>query len=135
MLRKFGLKILWEQGAGADRRRFRNLTNTFSDRLFGGEVQFQSQFKIDQIPNILTYGIDISNTSNQRIRNGIENRFNAAGANILSTNIVGSDSFPVKDFPDSDTFRLGIYAQNEFNFSDTFSVIAGLRFDSYKLTT
>lgn len=122
-------------GAGADVRRFRNLTNTFSDRLFGGEVQFQSQFKIDQIPNILTYGIDISNTSNQRIRNGIENRLNAAGVNILSTNLVGSDNFPVKDFPDSDTFRLGIYAQNEFNFSDTFSVIAGLRFDSYKLTT
>ena len=122
-------------GAGADRRRIRNLTNTFSDRLFGGEVQFQSQFKIDQIPNILTYGIDISNTSNQRIRNGIENRFNASGTNILSTNAVGADNFPVKDFPDSDTFRLGIYAQNEFNFSDTFSVIAGLRFDSYKLTT
>jgi hemoglobin/transferrin/lactoferrin receptor protein len=122
-------------GAGADQRRLRNLSNTFSDRIFGGEVQFQSQFKIDQIPNILTYGIDISNTSNQRIRNGIENRFNAAGINISSTNVVGADSFPVKDFPDSDTFRLGIYAQNEFNFSDTFSVIAGLRFDSYKLTT
>jgi hemoglobin/transferrin/lactoferrin receptor protein len=122
-------------GAGADQRRLRNLSNTFSDRIFGGEAQFQSQFKIDQIPNILTYGIDISNTSNQRIRNGIENRFNAAGVNISSTNVVGADSFPVKDFPDSDTFRLGIYAQNEFNFSDTFSVIAGLRFDSYKLTT
>ncbi len=122
-------------GAGTDRRRFRNLTNTFSDRILGGEIQFQSQFKIDQIANILTYGIDISNTSNQRIRNGIENRFNAAGTNIGSTSVVGSDSFPVKDFPDSDTFRLGVYAQNEFNFSDTFSVIAGLRFDSYKLTT
>ncbi|MFM7599682.1 MAG: TonB-dependent hemoglobin/transferrin/lactoferrin family receptor [Pseudanabaena sp.] len=132
---EFRVQDFVRTGAGADRRRLRNLTNTFSDRVFGGEVQFQSQFKIDQIPNILNYGIDISNTSNQRIRNGVENRFNAAGVNILSTNVVGADSFPVKDFPDSDTFRLGIYAQNEFNFSDTFSLIAGLRFDSYKLTT
>ena len=132
---EFRVQDFVRTGAGVDQRRLRNLTNTFSDRLFGGEVQLQSQFKIDQIPNILTYGIDISNASNQRIRNGIENRFNAAGTNISSTNVIGSDSFPVKDFPDSDTFRLGIYAQNEFNFSDTFSVIAGLRFDSYKLTT
>jgi|JFJP01.1.fsa_nt_gi hemoglobin/transferrin/lactoferrin receptor protein len=119
-----------------DRQRIRDLKNTFSDRLFGGEVQFQSQFKIDQIANILTYGIDISNTSNERIRDGLENRFNASRVNtLLNSNVVGNDRFPVKDFPDSDTLRLGIYAQNEFNFSDTFSVIAGLRFDSYKLTT
>ncbi len=132
---EFRVQDFVRTGAGADRRRIRSLTNTFSDRIFGGEVQLQSQFKIDQIPNILTYGIDISNTSNQRIRNGLENRFNASGTNILSTNVVGSDNFPVKDFPDSDTFRLGIYAQNEINFSDTFSVIAGLRFDSYQLRT
>jgi hemoglobin/transferrin/lactoferrin receptor protein len=122
-------------GAGADRRRFRNLTNTFVDRILGGEVEFQSRFKIDEILNTLTYGIDISNTRNERIRNGTENRFNASGINILTTNVVGADSFPVKDFPDSDTFRLGIYVQNAIDFSDTFTLIAGLRFDSYQLKT
>lgn len=122
-------------GAGTDRRRFRNLSNRFLDQIFGGEVQLQSRFKIDQIPNTLTYGLDISNTRNERVRNGVENRFNASGANILTTNVVGADNFPVKDFPDSNTFRLGIYAQNEINFSDAFTVIAGLRFDSYQLST
>ncbi|PZO37549.1 MAG: TonB-dependent receptor [Pseudanabaena frigida] len=122
-------------GAGVDRRRLRNLTNSFLDRVFGGEVQLQSRFKIDEIPNQLTYGIDISNTRNERVRNGVENRFNAAGTNILTTNVVGADNFPVKDFPDSNTFRLGIYAQNEIAFSDTFTLIPGIRFDSYQLNT
>lgn len=122
-------------GAGVDRRRLRNLTNTFSDRILGGEVEFQSRFKINEIPNTLTYGIDISTTRNERVRNGTENRFNASGTNILTTNVVGSDNFPVKDFPDSDTFRLGVYVQNAIDFSDTFTLIAGLRFDSYQLKT
>ena len=122
-------------GAGVDRRRLRNLTNTFSDRILGGEVEFQSRFKINEILNTLTYGIDISTTRNERVRNGTENRFNAIGTNIFTTNVVGADNFPVKDFPDSDTFRLGVYVQNAIDFSDTFTLIAGLRFDSYQLKT
>ncbi|WP_421654603.1 TonB-dependent hemoglobin/transferrin/lactoferrin family receptor [Leptothermofonsia sp. ETS-13] len=122
-------------GAGADRRRFRNLENNFLDRLIGGEIQLQSRFNIGAITNKLTYGADISNTRNERVRNGIETRFNAAGVPILRTNVVGADNFPVKDFPDSDTFRFGIYVQDEMSLGETFTLIPGLRFDIYKLTT
>ncbi|MCL6436353.1 MAG: TonB-dependent hemoglobin/transferrin/lactoferrin family receptor [Leptolyngbyaceae cyanobacterium HOT.MB2.61] len=122
-------------GAGADRRRFRNLENNFLDRLIGGEIQLQSRFNIGAIANKLTYGVDISNTRNERVRDGIETRFNAAGVPFFRTNVVGADNFPVKDFPDSDTLRFGIYVQDEMSLGETFTLIPGLRFDLYKLTT
>jgi hemoglobin/transferrin/lactoferrin receptor protein len=122
-------------GAGADRRRLRELDNIFVDRIFGGNVQLQSNFKIGTVANRLTYGFDLSTTRNERTRDGIEQRFNAAGSRILSTTVIGADNFPVKDFPDSDTLRFGIYLQNEIEFGNTFTLIPGLRFDSYRLDT
>jgi hemoglobin/transferrin/lactoferrin receptor protein len=122
-------------GAGADRRRFRRLENTFLDRVIGGDLQLQNKFTIGNVLNRLTYGIDISSTRNERVRDGLETRFNALGVPILRTNVVGADNFPVKDFPDSDTFRLGIYVQDEMEFGETFSLIPGLRFDIYRLNT
>jgi hemoglobin/transferrin/lactoferrin receptor protein len=122
-------------GAGSDRRRIRNLDNYFRDRVIGGEIQLQSQFKLGNVLNRLTYGIDVSSTYNERIRDGLETRFNAAGRPISTTNLIGADNFPIKDFPDSDTLRLGIYAQNEIEIGSTLTLIPGLRFDLYRLDT
>lgn len=122
-------------GAGVDRRRLRNLNNLFTDRILGGGVQLQSNFRLGTVANRLTYGIDVSTTRNERTRDGIEQRFNAAGNVFTSTNVIGADNFPVKDFPDSDTLRLGAYIQNEIEFGKSFTLIPGLRFDSYRLDT
>jgi hemoglobin/transferrin/lactoferrin receptor protein len=122
-------------GAGIDRRRLRNLNNLFVDRVFGGSVQLQSNFNLGSVTNRLTYGIDVSTTRNERTRDGIEQRFNAAGNILLNTSVIGADNFPVKDFPDSDTLRFGAYIQNEIEFGKTFTLIPGLRFDSYRLDT
>jgi hemoglobin/transferrin/lactoferrin receptor protein len=122
-------------GAGTDLRRLRNLENNFRDRVIGGDLQLQSKFNIGTVVNRLTYGLDVSSTRNERVRSGIETRFNAAGQNILTTNVVGADNFPVKDFPDSDTLRLGVYVQNEIEFGKTLTLIPGLRFDVYRLDT
>ncbi len=122
-------------GVGRDRRRFRKLENDFVDRIVGGDIQLQSNFQIGNVLNKLTYGIDVSSTFNERVRDGLETRFDAANRVLLTTNLVGADNFPVKDFPDSTTFRLGIYIQDEIEFGDTFTLIPGLRFDLYRLTT
>lgn len=114
-------------------RRIRNLENLFTDEVLGVDLQLQSDFNIGSARNVATYGFDLSNTYNERIRNGTETRFDAAG-NITSTsNQVGSDSFPVKDFPDADTLRFGIFLQNELALSDSFTLLGGLRYDSYNL--
>lgn len=122
-------------GAGADRRRIRNLDNIFRDRVIGGDLQLQSKFTLGNVLNRLTYGVDLSSTRNERVRDGLETRFNAVGTPILTTKVIGADNFPVKDFPDSDTFRLGLYVQNEVEFGKTFTLIPGLRFDRYRLDT
>lgn len=122
-------------GRGRDRRRLRKLENLFRDQVIGGEIQLQSQFKLGNVLNRLTYGIDISSTRNERVRDGIETRFDAVGSLILTNNIIGADNFPVKDFPDSDTFRFGVYLQNEIEFGNTFTLIPGIRFDLYRLNT
>lgn len=122
-------------GAGVDRRRLRNLENLFVDRVLGGGVQLQSQFNLGTVANRLTYGIDVSTTRNERTRDGIEQRFNAVGTAIATTNVIGADNFPVKDFPDSDTFRFGAYLQNEIEFGKAFTLIPGVRFDAYRLET
>ncbi len=122
-------------GAGDDRRRVRNLSNTFLDQVVGGEIQLQSIFNIGSAVNRLTYGLDISSTRNERVRDGVETRLDAAGNPILATNVVGADSFPVRDFPNSTTFRLGFYLQDEISLSDSLTLIPGLRFDVYNLST
>lgn len=120
-------------GSGADRRRLRNLTNRFSDEVVGGDIQLQNRFQIGNVSNRIIYGFELSSTRNERVRDGLEQRFNAAGNVIQTTKVIGADNFPVKDFPDSDTTRLGLYLQNEVEFGNTFSLIPGIRFDSYRL--
>ncbi|MGJ3249488.1 MAG: TonB-dependent receptor domain-containing protein [Elainellaceae cyanobacterium] len=79
-----------------------------------------------------SYGIEVSNTRNERPRNRTE-------TNLLTgeeTQISVTDTFPVEDFPQSDIFRLGLYVQDEISLlSDRLAVIPGLRFDYYDLTT
>jgi hemoglobin/transferrin/lactoferrin receptor protein len=122
-------------GAGTDRRRLRQLSNEFTDAAIGGELQLQSQFKLGNVNNRLSYGFELSSTDNSRTRDGIERRLNATGLPITTTSQIGADNFPVKDFPDSKTTRFGVYLQDEIDFGNRLTLIPGLRFDSYNLTT
>lgn len=114
-------------------RRTRDLANTFKDEIFGTDVQLQSSFNLGTARNVMTYGFDLSNTRNERVRDGLETSFDAAGNVIGTTNQIGADNFPVKDFPDADTFRFGVFLQNELALSDTFTLLPGIRYDSYRL--
>ncbi|MGG6294022.1 TonB-dependent hemoglobin/transferrin/lactoferrin family receptor [Leptolyngbya sp. AN02str] len=104
----------------------------FTDRVFGANLQLRSDFALGNLDNRLTYGVDISTTRNERPRDRTE-------TNLLTgdrTQISSTDTFPIEDFPPSDTFRLGLYVQNEIELSGgQFSLIPGLRFDVYDLST
>jgi len=98
-----------------------------TDRIFGANVQLRSDFNIGDIKNSLTSGLEISHNYNER------NYFNFITTTGTRVNAAG---FPQKDFPDSDTFRLGTYLQNEISFGDgKVKLIPGLRFDVYNLST
>ncbi|MEM6452723.1 MAG: TonB-dependent hemoglobin/transferrin/lactoferrin family receptor [Cyanobacteria bacterium P01_D01_bin.105] len=105
--------------------------NRFTDRVFGGDVQLRSDFDWGDTEHQLTYGIDISNTFNARPRNRTQTDL-ATGA---QTQDAIPDNFPTKDFPDSDTFRVGVYLQDEIEVPNArLSIIPGLRYDYYNLS-
>ncbi|MEO0457113.1 MAG: TonB-dependent hemoglobin/transferrin/lactoferrin family receptor [Cyanobacteria bacterium P01_A01_bin.114] len=103
--------------------------NRFRDRVFGGNLQLRSDFDWGATAHRLTYGFDISNTFNSRPRDRTQ-------TNLITDTITQDaipDNFPTKDFPDSDTFRVGVYVQDEIELG-RFSLIPGLRFDYYDLS-
>ncbi len=52
-----------------------------------------------------------------------------------TTNVIPPNTFPTKDFPDSDTLRFGVYIQDEIEFRNSnFTIIPGIRYDLYSLT-
>lgn len=108
---------------------FRETTNELTSQVVGGEAQFRSDFTTGALTHQLTYGIEASNTFNSRPRDRIQ-------TNLItgeSTRTIPPDTFPVKDFPDSDTLRLGAYLQDEITWGPV-DLIAGLRFDYYDLS-
>ena len=92
------------------------------DESQGIDIQFTS----DTEDHYFTYGIDYSLTKNKytqdkyTITSGIESH------TYFGTN------YPIKRSPDTDTKRLGVYVQDEFNIGKT-EVLAGVRFDNYNL--
>ncbi|MEO1403917.1 MAG: TonB-dependent hemoglobin/transferrin/lactoferrin family receptor [Cyanobacteria bacterium J06635_1] len=103
--------------------------NRFRDRVFGGNLQLRSDFNWGATEHRLTYGFDISSTFNARPRDRTQTDL-ITGA---TTQDAIPDDFPTKDFPDSDTFRVGVYVQDEIELGP-FSLIPGLRFDYYDLS-
>jgi hemoglobin/transferrin/lactoferrin receptor protein len=104
----------------------------FLDRVLGANLQLRSDFTIGSVANRLTYGAEVSNTRNERPRDRIET--NLVTGEQTRTSI--TDTFPVADFPNSDTLRLGFYIQNELTLPDNrLTIIPGIRFDYYRLNT
>ncbi len=109
----------------------RDSQNSFTDRVFGGDVQLRSDFDWGESAHQLTYGIDVSTTFNARPRDRTQTSL-TTGAQT-QTGI--PDNFPTKDFPDSNTFRIGFYLQDEIEIhSARLSIIPGLRYDYYDLS-
>lgn len=102
--------------------------NRFVDQVFGGDVQLRSDFDWGQSDHRLTYGVDVSNTFNARPRDRVQTNL-ATGA---TSQIAIPDDFPTRDYPNSDTFRVGVYVQDEIELGK-FSIIPGLRYDYYDL--
>ncbi|MEO1388884.1 MAG: TonB-dependent receptor [Cyanobacteria bacterium J06634_6] len=105
--------------------------NRFTDRVFGGDVQLRSDFDWGDSTHQLTYGVDVSNTFNARPRDRTQTDLTTG----IQTQTAIPDNFPTKDFPDSNTFRIGVYLQDEIEISSArLSVIPGLRYDYYALS-
>jgi hemoglobin/transferrin/lactoferrin receptor protein len=106
----------------------RDRQSLYGQYKLGGDLLLESNFKTGALSHRLVYGLDVSSTENVRIRDGSQ-------TNLLTgaiTKQVGPDLFPVKDFADTQNFKLGLYLQDEIT-TGSLTVIPGIRFDSYKL--
>lgn len=108
----------------------RDSRNRFIADSYGGDIQLRSDFTTGSATHRLTYGVDLSTTFNSRPRDRTQTNLRTGA----TTNVISGDVFPLKDFADGDTVRLGIYLQDQITLGDV-DLIAGLRFDSYDLQT
>lgn len=110
--RQWGL----EERSTAPVVRWRN--TLYGEDMVGGSLQLESNFG-EAINHHLVYGSDASMTDVTSMKDG----FNSSGTAFV----------PNKSFPDTDYRLFGAFVQDEISIGD-FSVVPGIRYDSFKLT-
>jgi len=102
----------------------------FQQRITGGNAQLESLVELGGVPNRILWGFEYSDTTSSGLRNAL--RINTT-LNTVSNNIAG-DTFPVRDFPNTETRELGIYVQDQISLmNDRLIITPGLRYDDYDM--
>ncbi|KRA46974.1 TonB-dependent hemoglobin/transferrin/lactoferrin family receptor [Pseudoxanthomonas sp. Root630] len=108
----------------------RVMLHNFDQRMYGLQGNLYKAFETGSVRHALTYGLDVSVTDSKEKRDGTSTNL----ATGVVSNLVGQDRFPVRDFPISETTKIGAYVQDEMQFADgRFSLVPALRVDYYKL--
>ncbi len=103
---------------------------SFDQRLIGLQANFRKSFATGGARHELAYGLDLSRTDTRQKRDGLRT-FLDTGA---TTRVLSPDTFPVRDFPISETTTVALYLQDEISFAEgNFRLIPALRVDHYKL--
>lgn len=100
----------------------------FRQRASGLNTQLEKLFETGAWAHQVIYGLDYVKTRTSQSRDGVRRNV-ATGA---TTKAIPPDSFPARDFPESDTTLAGLFVQDELK-RGAWSVIPGLRYDYYKL--
>ncbi|WP_372383033.1 TonB-dependent hemoglobin/transferrin/lactoferrin family receptor [Xanthomonas sp. NCPPB 1068] len=109
----------------------RHNEHTFDQRVYGLLVNAHKGIDTGTLRHEITYGLDGTWTDTRAKRDG----YSVNLANGAVTNRVGQDVFPVRDFPTSETTKLGLYAQDEIGLLDgRLSLTPGVRVDYFRLS-
>jgi hemoglobin/transferrin/lactoferrin receptor protein len=78
------------------------------------------------------FGLEAARLAADEMRDGRQTNLNTG----VTTNVVGTETFPTRDFPLSTTDRIGAFAQDEIGLAgDRLRLIPALRFDRFSLRT
>ncbi|MCC5091606.1 MULTISPECIES: TonB-dependent hemoglobin/transferrin/lactoferrin family receptor [Xanthomonas] len=103
----------------------------FDQRIYGLLVNAHKAIDTGTLRHDITYGLEGSWTDTREKRDG----YSLNLANGAVSKLVGQDLFPVRDFPMSETTKLGVYAQDEMRLLDgRLSLIPGVRVDYFRLS-
>ncbi|MFO3704548.1 TonB-dependent hemoglobin/transferrin/lactoferrin family receptor [Xanthomonas codiaei] len=109
----------------------RHNEHSFDQRVYGVLVNAHKAIATDAMQHDITYGLDGTWTDTRAKRDG----YSLTLANGAISNRVGQDVFPVRDFPKSETTKLGLYAQDEIGLLDgRLSLTPGVRVDYFRLS-
>ena len=86
--------------------------------ILGAYANLKSTFSIFEADHLISYGFDVSESNGSRTRTKID--------------ITNGNRESSKDTPDTSIFRGGIYVQDQFPVLGL-NVVAGIRYDNYKL--
>ncbi len=107
-------------------RRFR-----FQERVLGAEFTAVKDFERNGLSHDVVYGLGLSGSRLEEMRNGTQTDL-VTGA---TTKTILGETYPLRDFPNSDVIQAGAFAQDEIRFGDgRWSVIPALRVDYYDLS-
>jgi hemoglobin/transferrin/lactoferrin receptor protein len=102
---------------------------SFDQTYVGVEIIAHKDIDLGSVLHRLTYGVDARETQTEQMRNGTQ-RTLATGA--ITSNIP-PDNFPVRDFPVTQTRELALFVQDEISIGEHWTIIPGVRVDSYEL--
>jgi hemoglobin/transferrin/lactoferrin receptor protein len=107
-------------------RRFR-----FQERVLGAEFTAAKDFERGALSSDVVYGLELSGSRLEETRNGTQTDL-VTGA---TTKAILGETYPLRDFPNTDVIQAGAFAQDEIRFGDgRWSVIPALRIDYYRLS-
>ncbi len=107
----------------------RERTFNFDQRSYGLQADFRTSFG-DAVVHGLAWGLDLSRTDTRQKRDGRATHLITGAV----TNVILPDTFPVRDFPISETTKAALYLQDEIVFADgRFRVVPAVRLDHYRL--
>ena len=107
--------------AGAAGSVLRKRSFDFAQTVYGIELNAASEFDVHASSHLLAYGVEYEHSATAQIRNGVETNLETGVTSMQ----VGPDTFPVRDFPRSDTERVGAYLQNRISIGSV-TLIPGL---------
>lgn len=101
----------------------------YTQNVSGAELQMRTPSPIGGLDNFFTYGASSTTTTRPR------NRTQITLATGATTNSVGGELYPNKNFPDTDTVQAGIYVQDEISaLGGRLKITPAVRLDYYNMT-
>jgi hemoglobin/transferrin/lactoferrin receptor protein len=102
----------------------------YEQDVVGGEITLESNFYGAGFEHRLVYGLEAHLTDTKEYRKALQTNLEDG----TSSNVVLGETFPVRDFPNSETIEAGVYLQDEIRADDSkLTWIPALRWDYYDL--
>jgi len=102
----------------------------YSQELIGAETVLRKHIAAGALRHGVVYGLELESSRVEESRDGIEIDLDTGS---VST-VVASEAMPVRDFPNTDIFQAGVFAQDDISVGNgRLTVVPAVRYDYYKL--